>query len=265
MTDSGSRFRTTVPFYARFRPRYPDELNVQVAARCHLNGSGRLLDLGCGPGFIAIAMARYFAEVVGVDPEPLMLEAARHEAEAAGVAVNLILGSSATIGAHLGKFRMAAMGRSFHWMDRDATLVTLDSMIDRGGAIALFGEHLIDAPENGWRRGWEIVARKWADGAHRRHWRNPDWERHDTVLARSAFNRIERITFRYRRTSTIDELVGRAYSMSSTSPAVIGDRKDEFERELKSALTDISPSGTFDELVEAEAMLAWRPSEMPPD
>jgi predicted RNA methylase len=52
-----SRFNSTASFYAKFRPRYPAALLDEIATRCGLDGTGRLLDLGCGPAFIAIAMA----------------------------------------------------------------------------------------------------------------------------------------------------------------------------------------------------------------
>ncbi|MHB8382289.1 MAG: class I SAM-dependent methyltransferase [Candidatus Binataceae bacterium] len=261
MAEYTGRFESTVPYYARFRPRYPAALFELIAARRGLDGRGRLLDLGCGPGFIAIAMAPYFAEVVGIDPEPAMLAAAQHEAHLAGVALTLAAGSSQTLSRELGEFKMATMGRSSHWMDRDATLAALDTIIEPGGTVALLGERLLDASENGWRAAWDIVSRKYAEPrASRRHWTNPAWERHETVVRRSPFSRIDLVALTGRRTSNIEELIGRAYSMSSTSVAVLGDRREAFERELRAALLEFSPTGRFDEMVESVAMLASRPA-----
>ena len=39
-------FKGTAPFYARYRPGYPPELLVRLAATARLDGTGRLLDLG---------------------------------------------------------------------------------------------------------------------------------------------------------------------------------------------------------------------------
>jgi ubiquinone/menaquinone biosynthesis C-methylase UbiE len=260
MPEYRGRFESTVPYYTRFRPRYPAALFDLIAARCHLDGRGRLLDLGCGPGFIAIAMAPRFAGIVGVDPEPAMLDAARREAEIAGVKLTLIRGSSQSLGRDLGSFRMTAMGRSFQWMDRDATLVALDSIIEPGGTIAILGERMLDAPENGWRAAWKSVSRKYAEPrTNRRNWANPGWEHHEIVLARSRFSRIDRVAVTTRRTSTLEELIGRAYSMSSTSVAFLGERRADFERELRAALLEVSPAGIFDEVVESAAILATRP------
>src|SRR5438874_2268015 len=93
-----SRCRAAGPCYVRFRPRYPAALIEALARRCGLDGSGRLLDLGCGPGFLAIALAPHVAEAVGMDPEPEMLSLAAAEAEAAGVRLTLVEGGSTDLG-----------------------------------------------------------------------------------------------------------------------------------------------------------------------
>ncbi|MGH7916794.1 MAG: class I SAM-dependent methyltransferase [Candidatus Binataceae bacterium] len=257
---SASRFRSTAPFYARFRPRYPAALYARIAERCELDGSGRLLDLGCGPAFIAIGMARYFRELLGMDPDPEMLVMARHEASFAGVTLKLTQGGSEDLDAALGSFAMAAMGRSFHWMDRDATLRKLNELIAPHGCVALLGERALDVRENSWKTVLNEAAKKWApEQAQAREFRRgPAWEKNETVLSRSRFSRIERLGVAYSRETSLDELVGRAYSMSVTSPAVLGQNRAAFEHELRTGLSRLEPSGRFVESVEAEALLAWR-------
>jgi len=255
-----SRFGSTASFYAKFRSRYPAALLDEIATRCGLDGTGRLLDLGCGPAFIAIAMAPHFSEVVGMDPAPEMLEVAAREAAAAHVPVTLIHGSSADLGKHLGRFRMAAMGRSFHWMDRDATLVALDELIEPNGAVAVLGEHHTNAPENSFKPIWDAIIKKWAPEAFeaREVRQRPDWESHETILRRSPFSRIERLAAVSRRETSIEELIGRSYSQSVSSLAALGDNADAFERELRESLSRISPTGKLKEVVEADALIARR-------
>ncbi|WP_438003003.1 class I SAM-dependent methyltransferase [Sorangium sp. So ce321] len=45
-----------------------------------LDGSGRLLDVGCGPGTITIELADRFEEAIGLDPDEDMLTAAADRA-----------------------------------------------------------------------------------------------------------------------------------------------------------------------------------------
>jgi cyclopropane fatty-acyl-phospholipid synthase-like methyltransferase len=42
-----------------------------------LNGRGRLLDVGCGPGTVTLRLASLFEEVVGLDADAGMIEEAR--------------------------------------------------------------------------------------------------------------------------------------------------------------------------------------------
>jgi hypothetical protein len=43
-------FTGTATYYSRFRPRYPPELLRLLVEHAGLDGTGRLLDLGTGPG-----------------------------------------------------------------------------------------------------------------------------------------------------------------------------------------------------------------------
>lgn len=260
--DDVRRFRSTAEFYARYRPRYPRKLIDDVAAFCGLDGTGRMIDLGCGPGFLAIAFAPYFTEIVGVDPEPEMLDAARREAQDAGVALTLRRASSADLGSDFGSFRMVTMGRSFHWMDRDATLQALDALIEPDGAIVLFDERGHRSAENAWSPIWDRIVGKWSPpdewSAHMRRL-SPDWERHEIVLARSAFNRLDTLTHRHRRRTRLDEFIGRVYSMSTSSLEKLGEHRAAFEEEFRAAMLELSPTGEFEEFVEAQALIARRP------
>jgi SAM-dependent methyltransferase len=231
-----------------------------LARRCGLDGSGRLLDLGCGPGFLAIALAPHVGEAVGMDPEPEMLSLAASEAAAAGVRLTLVEGGSADLGPQLGQFRLVTMGRSFHWMERDQTLAALDRLVVPNGALAVLGEHYVGAADNDWREVWEAVRKKWAgdDGGARARRRDPSWEPHEVVLQRSAFWQVERLTVAETRTTDLEALIGRAYSMSASTPAALGDRRDGFEDELRRGLAPFVRDGAIIEEVEFEALLARR-------
>lgn len=54
-----------------------------------LRGGERVLDVACGNGNAALAAARRFAQVVGVDYQPRLLEAARKRAAAEGFDIDL--------------------------------------------------------------------------------------------------------------------------------------------------------------------------------
>ena len=100
MTDAREtvrRFQSTAEHYVRYRPRYPQGLIDAVADTRHLDGRGRLLDLGTGPGFLAIALAPRFEATVAMDPEPEMLAVAEAEARAAGIVLTSSLADPRTL------------------------------------------------------------------------------------------------------------------------------------------------------------------------
>ena len=87
-------------FYRRLGPaglaiRTKPEWDARIVAQLLelLPRSGRVLDVGCGYGRIAVPLARAGFAVTGLDVSPNLLRAARREAASHGVAVRLDLGS----------------------------------------------------------------------------------------------------------------------------------------------------------------------------
>ena len=59
---------------------YPVALGEAIRDELDLDGRGRLLDVGCGPGSLTLLLAPYFAEAVGVDADGDMVEVAASRA-----------------------------------------------------------------------------------------------------------------------------------------------------------------------------------------
>jgi SAM-dependent methyltransferase len=247
-----TRYRTASAHYERGRVPYAAALIRRVAEVTGLSSQHRVLDLGCGPGPLTRRFAPLAREVVAMDPTPEMLAAAR---ALAGDAANIrfVAGSSYDLGPALGRFHLVVMGRSFHWMDRVDTLRRLDTIVEPGGAIALFHDTAPAIPANAWKKVlYEIVARyEPKEGAHQ----GPDWIRQEAVLLDSPFARLERFGVIERRALDVETLVQRTLSMGSTSPSHLGEKKTaEITAEIRAAL-----AGVREEVVETSALVAWRP------
>lgn len=65
--------------YRRGRPAYSPQLEAVLTEELDLNGSGRILDAGCGPGSVTIRFAHLFEEAVGLDPDPCRDDGGRSE------------------------------------------------------------------------------------------------------------------------------------------------------------------------------------------
>jgi SAM-dependent methyltransferase len=254
------RFRSAVPYYARYRLHYPARLIERVAALAGLETGNAVLDLGCGPGLIAIAFARAGMRVTAVDPEPDMLDAAREAAAVAGADVDLRQGSSFALPQDIGPFKLVTIGRAFHWMDREQTLRDLDPLVAADGAVALFDDDHPKTFENAWR----VKLRDIRDRHGRRSLRHvaqaetASFRSHESVLLDSPFPHLERCGVIVRRTITAVEIVGLAFSQSTSSPEKLGEKAQDFERELRQELSALSPDGRFTEIAELSSLVAQR-------
>lgn len=253
------RFRTAAAFYERFRIPYDPGVIAWAAERVGAGRDSRALDLGCGPGSVAVPLARLVGEVTAMDPEPAMLAAAAERAQREGVTLHLVEGSSNDLSVVAGPFRLVTMGRSFHWMDRAATLAALDPLVEDGGGVALLAD---TSPRPGpWWETARAIAERHVDGdVSDRIWRrDPAWAPHEAVLLASPFRRLERYgTIRMERID-IDHVIGRLASMSSCSPQRLGDRAAAMEQEIRDTLAPMAaPGGAFEQLVETMVLLARR-------
>lgn len=255
------RFRSTVEHYVANRPRYPMSLLQLILNRIGHGEGARVLDLGCGPGFLAIGFAELGCVALGVDPSPDMLEAARAAAAEAKANVTFRKGSSYDLEVLPGPFDLCVMGRSFHWMDRAATVRTLERLIAPGGAIALLTDAHIPCEENAHDRALKEVREFFGEpDPFRVHRKSEAFTPDESILINSAFSHLERLAVIERRTIDTDAIVGRGLSLSNTSPEKLGDRLPAFEAELRRRLAKLSPSDKFTELIELTALVATRPA-----
>jgi ubiquinone/menaquinone biosynthesis C-methylase UbiE len=251
------RFAGTAAFYERYRLDYPTRLLTRVADLLALKPGDAVLDLGCGTGMLGIGFAKLGMAVTAMDPEPDMLAAAKAAAQAAAVTVHFVQAGSHDLAPGMGSFRLVAMGRSFHWMDRAATLDMLDRIVTAEGGVALFHDTHPPVEENGWFKIVRDVQDKFArpqgsekQGGHRRY---------EPFLFASAFTQIDTLSVTIRRRLTVEEIMGRALSMSRCAPQKLGADRAVFEARLAAALREWSPDGTFTEVAELVAVLARRP------
>jgi ubiquinone/menaquinone biosynthesis C-methylase UbiE len=130
-------FAGAAPYYQRGRLPYAPGLVETLAEALRLDGRGRLLDVGCGPGTLALSLAHLFSEIVGVGPDSGMLAEATQLANEAGVTqkAKWIQARAEELPAGLGTFTVATFGQSFHWMDRDLVAATVKDMLQPDGAL----------------------------------------------------------------------------------------------------------------------------------
>ncbi len=258
MSDS-DLFDGTADYYLRYRSSYPAALVARVIQLTRLDPGSRVLDLGSGPGILAQAFASACAGVTCVDPAPEMIRAARANLLELGDKAHFVCARADQLTDAIGRFGLVTIGRAFHWMDRDATLALLDRIVERDGAVVLFRDPVLRLPETEWRAAFDDIFAAFASseaaraGAERT--RFAENERH---LLRSPFAHLERVSTIVSRSLTVDDLIGRAFSMAGTSPRDLGDRRTAFEAAMRAALAPYATDGRVTETTEPQTLIARR-------
>ena len=256
------RFQSAAKHYLSGRPVYPAQLIADVALLCGLSRNDQVLDLGCGPGQLALAFASLAQSVLAVDPEPEMLALCEAQITAAAL-TNVVIerGSSNDLDARMGSFKLVAIGRAFHWMDRVATLQRLETMVVPAGAVVLFGSEHPKLPDNAWVKEFDAIVEAYAEADPGRTIRKgPDWVGHEAVLLGSRFAQLQRVSVITRYQLTLDQLIDRALSRSSTTAARLGDRGADMVGDIRRHFAARAGAGDLVEIVEAQALIARRPT-----
>ena len=257
-------------FYPRGRVSYPRELADRLTEELGLDGTGRLLDVGCGPGSLTLLLADRFSRAVGIDADADMLQEAARLAAAAGIGrVSWRQMYAEDLPSDLGSFRVVTFAQSFHWMDQHKVAKTVHGMLAAGGACVhvhatthrgVPTEASLDLPEPPHEELLELV-RRYLDPTRRTAGLDRANRTGESDAYRAAgFTGPQRITIpRPVVTRTIDELIAAVFSLSSSTPYLFGENRAAFEAEARGLLQRASPSGLFSEQLREIAADIWRP------
>ncbi|NOU95816.1 methyltransferase domain-containing protein [Paenibacillus sp. LMG 31456] len=261
MSDYGADlFKGTAWYYSRYRPLYPSSLIRFLVNKFSLNGEGRLLDLGCGTGQLALNFNHWFEEIIGIDTEPEMLEEANRLSNDNRVDnVTWVQGRAEERAADWGSFGLIIIAKAFHWMDRELILEILYNSCDDNGGIAIINNE--NQEPSIWQLKVNEVVKRWL-GDERiagNSTYTPPKERFEVTVAKSSFKNVERHALpSYSYTWTIDSIIGNLYSTSFASKRLFGDNLERFENDLRSALLEINSAGVFTEELSVSVITAMK-------
>jgi len=267
-----SLYSGSATYYARGRLAYPTALADALATQLHLDGSGRLLDVGCGPGSLTLLLADRFEEALGLDADRGMIDEAGRQASQTGTRNTRWLHMRAEdLPAGLGAVRLVTFAQSFHWMDRPRVAAAVRGMLEAGGACAhvhatthqgVDSTVTLPCPRPPHSAIAELVGRYL--GPVRRAGRGllP----HGTVTGEAEVYRAAGFTGPRRIeipghavTRATEDIVAAVFSLSSSAPDLFGDHRAAFETELRQLLLSASPNGMFSEQTREIAVDIWRP------
>jgi ubiquinone/menaquinone biosynthesis C-methylase UbiE len=259
-------YQGTAAFYDRFRLPYPAALIDDLGDRANLNGTGRLLDLACGPGTVTFALSERCAEVWAIDLEPETVAFGERKAAALGVQnVRWMTGRAEDVDPDE-RFDVVTIGTAFHRLDRRRVADLAARWLRGGGYLALlWSETALASLETPWQQEYVAIVVDWMQRAGAED-RVPaslaahiEELPHAAVLEQAGFVDVERHEFAEIHDWTVEELIGLLYSTSLLSTAVLGEHRAAFEADLDARLRAIEPSGGFREHASFAYDLAYRP------
>jgi SAM-dependent methyltransferase len=262
--------------YRRGRPAYSPELEAYLTRDAGLDGTGRLLDAGCGPGVLTVRLAPLFSQAVGLDPDAGMLAAGRLAAVDSGIPnVRWVQGLAEGLpGAAPGPYRLVTFGQSFWWTDGQPVAEAVYDMLEPGGTLALIAHTVtgrprppdpgvppiphdeIEALVETYLGSTLRAGQGTGPGRARRY---------EEVLARTRFGAPRRVF-----APGIPDLLRDCESVLSgylstswSAPHLFGDRLDDFAVEVRALLASRSAGGLFwDWPADTEVVLARKPGEV---
>jgi SAM-dependent methyltransferase len=215
-----------------------------------------LLDLGTGPGLLALGFAPHVGRVVGVDVEPAMLEIAREAAVRAGHDLTLIESPAEQLPPEVGPFEVVTIGRALHWMDRDLIGPLLERLLTPGGVILVCAARSAADGRNDWLETYNDARRDWSEMAARLR----DRQALAAFLVRTRFRLRETIAVETSHELSVRDLAYRMLTFSGSSPAVLDDKVHEMLQDVEQRLLPFSRDGMLKEILIAEADVICAPA-----
>ncbi|MFB6268863.1 MAG: class I SAM-dependent methyltransferase [Halobacterium sp.] len=238
---AAARFDGTEAHYADARPGYGERVVRHLVDRFDVDAESRVLDLGCGTGQLAVPLAAHAGSVVGLDPNPTMLDHARERAADEGREnTEWLVGSDsdlAGLASRLGTLRLVTMARSFHWTDQAATLDQIHGLTDSEGGVAIVtdGDWLVRGTA-AWQDAVYDAVTDYLDDVPERTGPVTYDDPWDELVANHGFLDVQTETFTREREWTVDDALSYVFSLSYCSPSAFGDDRDAFAADVRDRL-----------------------------
>ncbi|HEY9234025.1 MULTISPECIES: class I SAM-dependent methyltransferase [Phenylobacterium] len=231
------------------RPDYPPELydallDLAPSRDC-------ILDLGCGPGKIARAIAARVKEVYAVDPSPLMLSLGQSLDAGRHPNIRWIESAAETLELSPGALDLAVAGASIHWMRPEDVFPNLVDALRPSGIIAIVdGDEPAQAP---WHSAYLTVISGWVERLGGK-WKGPA---HQALMTAHTpwIDEGGELVFVSSVEQSLEDFLASQHSRATWSRARMGELANAFDDDIRAALTPWTRDGKIS--FEVHSRLLW--------
>jgi trans-aconitate methyltransferase len=247
-------------YYQRFRRGYPPEVGDALAAAFGLTRDDVVLDLGCGTGQLTRVLAPRVGAVLGMDPEPAMLDQARKAGSPPNV--SWLLGADSDVGALTPAFGPRRLGavtvaQALHWMDHARLFEATRPLLRPGGGVAVVtnGEPLW-LQDTAWSAALrEVLSSFLGTPLHRTCGTDePSQSRYADALLAAGYA-VDSQVVSYDGLLSIEEIVGGVFSAMSPSQLPAAEARPAFTEHVREA---VAPHGPLREQVQVRILTGTR-------
>jgi len=229
--------------YARHRPGFPASFFDRLERFIALTGIAAL-DVGTGPGKIAIELANRGASVVGMDISNAQIESAKTQAAARGVAerCRFIVAPVEETGLDDSSFDLVTAGQCWKWFDHDKALAEVRRVLKPGGVFIVAHYDYLTFYSDIVRATEDLILEfnpKWTMAGHT----GIRGESIDVFAKADGFDFLEQFCYDEREPFTHESWRGRMRTCNSVGSGILTDQQViEFDRRLAELLQRMHPA-----------------------
>ncbi len=224
---SGESFSGIAGVYDKYRVGYPD-----AAAQKILEGfdvPAQVADIGCGTGMASRVLAVHGASVIGIEPNPDMIEQAQQSSTSLADRLEYRVGSGEETGLESASVDVVLCAQSYQWFDSERALPEFHRILRPAGRLVLMWNDKSDTDP------FTVAFSRILKKAQALAKRTSQWQkRNDSRDPSQAglFENVRKWSVTNPQPLDLEGVLGRARSASFFPK--IGDERDELEQQLQS-------------------------------
>jgi SAM-dependent methyltransferase len=230
--------------YARVRPFFHAEVARRVREFAGVERFARALDVGCGSGHSAIALAAIAGRVLAIDASQEMLDQApAHPDICYRLGFAEELGGEA-VNPEAGEFDLVSAGQALHWFDQERFYAQCREVLSAAGLLAVYNDHFTAHMEG------SVAGKRWMRTRFAKRFPAPKRGMRDIDLLRAAecgFTVAHRSSFSHVVPFSREEFI--AYLLTRSNTLAVLARGEETQASVADwmdhELATIVPDGTI--------------------